>query len=84
MKIDLTALLPDPLKPYAKFVYAPLAIATFLVADGFLTGDVAEWITRIAALIAVPGAVYGAENRAADGIAEQAAQDEYDDELLDA
>lgn len=82
MKIDLTALLPTQLKPYAKFVYAAVAVAAMLVAQGLVTGDVAEWITRIVGLIGTSGLVYGAENRDADpGVDEQPAQDVFEDDL---
>lgn len=61
MKIDLAALLPTKLKPYAKFVYAILGVAVLLVADGVLTGDAAHYVTLLAAVL-TPAAVYQADN----------------------
>jgi len=80
MKFDLTAILPTSLKPYAKYVYAVLTVAAFLVAQGIVTGDVAEWVTRIVGFVGITGSVYSAENRDSDpGIDEQPAQDEFED-----
>ena len=63
MKFNLTNLLPKKLQPYAKYVYALLGFAAYLVAQGLIEGDVATWITAIAGALLVPGATYHAENR---------------------
>lgn len=87
MKLDLTALLPDAAKPYAKYVYAVLTLAATLVALGVFDGKTAEVITAIVGLVLVPGSVYQAENRPADGVNEVVAQDvhpaDVDEESLD-
>lgn len=65
MKFNLTNLLPSRWQPYAKYIYAVLAFAAYLVAQGLIDGNLATWITAITGLILVPGATYHAENRTA-------------------
>lgn len=65
MKFNLTDLLPAKLQPYAKYVYALIGFAAYLVAQGLIDGDVATWVTAIAGALAVPGVTYHAENRTA-------------------